>query len=209
MNRFVAATAFALIFAAIARPQEQREYLSELRVEAFTSSGERISKIYATVEPLSGHEKYKGEGRGVLLSIPVGNYTLTVQSPGFRTTQQLLTVYAPSVLRTVLLPVAPLHGQTFPTLSGQIAGFRGDPMRPRIRLVPMFGADVKEVHPDEAGRFSFRFDPGPYVLMTVIDSESGPTVADWRQLTLIGTRDVTIDLSGYVDPVPQQGSPKR
>ena len=154
----------------------QHESLSALRIEAFTWRGERIDNIHVSVEPLSASGSYKGEGRNVSLSVPTGTYMLRVQSPGFRTTEQLLRVYGPSVLTTVVLPVAPLHGQTTPTLSGQVFAFPGDPAKLRVRLVPLFGGWVEEVHPDENGRFRFWPDPGPYILMTVIDGQSMTTV---------------------------------
>jgi hypothetical protein len=194
-------TSFSLILA-LATPllatsllQAQPEGLSALHIEAFTSKGERIGKIYVAAKPVSGGgPSYRGDGRNVILSVPAGNYELTVGSLGFRSTEQLISVYGPSVLRTVLLPVASLHGQIGPALSGQVVGLRGDPTDLRVRLVPLFGGWVEEVHPDSGGRFHFWPEPGPYIVMTVIDSESGTTVADLRQLTIAGNQDIVIDI---------------
>jgi hypothetical protein len=207
MSRFLAVSALTIMLVTALRSQQQNERISAIRIEAFTSRGERIDKVFITAIPVRGGGDYRGRGRDVVLSVPEGTYAITVQSPGFRTTQRIVNVYGSSVLKTVLLPVASLHGQTSPNLSGQVVGFGGDPMRLRIRLVPMFGAELEEIHPDAGGRFSFRPDPGPYVLMAVVDGDFGPVIADFQQLTVVGRQEVTVDLSKYIERVSAPTSP--
>ncbi len=93
-----------------------------------------------------------------------------------------------------MLPVAYIYGQTVPNLSGKIVEYHGDLSLLRVRLISMYGSDVQEARPNEGGNFDFPVDNGSYVLMSVIDGEGGPIVADWRNIRIQGRQSVTIDL---------------
>ena len=202
MTRFFLISALIICVAKGGQPQAHQILTSAVTIEAFTPTGDRIDKIYVIARPLAGSTEYKAEGRDALLSLPAGNYTLTVQAPGFRTTQRLLGCYGSPVLITIALPVAPLHGQRSPVLSGRIMGWRGNPMALRILLVPILGTELEQMHPDNHGSFSFRSDPGPYMVITVIDSTSGPRIADTREIIVTEAQEITIDLSKVPDRAP-------
>ncbi len=95
----------------------------------------------------------------------------------------------------LVLPPAWLHGQTETSLSGRIVGYTGDMSKVRARLVGMYGGAMMEAIPDKEGNFSLPANRGIYILMTVIEKGTDPSVADWRELRVTGADTVTVDLS--------------
>lgn len=53
-----------------------------VHVAAWTTTGERIDKIWVTVSSLDGTEKYTGSGRDVDLALPTGNYVSSLRASG-------------------------------------------------------------------------------------------------------------------------------
>ena len=171
-----------------------------LRVAAWTSSGERIEKIWVVVTSLDKKNKYTGNGRDVKLSVPVGQYVLRVEAPGFQSMRQMVTAYQPTVFRSFALAVAYLHGQMESTLSGKVVGYKGDLSTIRVRLMAaLYGCEVVEAVPDRGGIISFPVDSGVYALITIVDQVHGPKVADWREIRINGAETVTSDLTGFLD----------
>jgi hypothetical protein len=70
----------------------------------------------------------------------------------------------------------------------------------------IFAPALTEVHPNDDGSFTFQPDSGPYVLMTILDGNSGPVIADTRQITVTEARAITIDLGKAAD-LPPRASP--
>src|SRR5690349_399274 len=110
-----------------------------LRVEAWTSKGVRVEKIWVVASSLDGHEKYTGNGRDVELPLPTGEYVLQVEAPGFQSKRQILKAYQPVVFRSVTLPVAWVHGQSESRFSGKVVGYKGDLSKVRVRLMALYG----------------------------------------------------------------------
>ena len=170
-----------------------------LRVAGWTSNGERIEKIWVVVSSLDGREKYTRDGRDVELSVPTGEYWLKVEAPGFQSKRQLLKAYQPGVFRSVTLPVAWMHGRTEPRLHAQVVGYQGDLSSVRVRLMALYGSEVMEAVPDREGAVSFPASAGIYVLVTVVDTKLGATVADWREIRVPNAATLMIDLSRHRD----------
>lgn len=100
-----------------------------------------------------------------------------------------------------MLSLGYLHRQVPPRLTGKLLGYRGRRSLVRIRLIAMYGSEVTETLPDAAGNFQFPARSGIFILMTVIDRDQDPFVADWRQIRIQGPVSVTIDLSqSRLDP---------
>ena len=104
--------------------QSTEAYSTVVRIAGWTTTGERIEKIWVVVSSRDGKEKYTGSGRDVELSVPTGEYVLQVEAPGFESKRQMLTAYQPAVFRSVALPVARLHGQAASGLTGIVQKLR-------------------------------------------------------------------------------------
>ena len=178
-------------------PQSRATYIAHLHVAGWTSEGERVERIWILLTSLYGKESYSGNGRDVDLSVPTGKYTLQVSAPGFESQRQLVRVYQPDTLCTVMLPVVWLHGQKESSLSGKLRGNSSDISKVRIRLVALYGGEIFEGVPDRVGNFVLPANPGIYTLMTVIDKEREPVIADWRVVHIKRGEavNVTVDLA--------------
>lgn len=167
-----------------------------VHVAAWTSTGERIKKVWAVLSSLDGRSKFTENGRDVQLSVPTGEYILLVEAPGFEAQRQIIKAYGPEVLRTVALPIAKMHGQRTASLAGTIRNYDGDTSRLRVRVVSLYGNELREARIDERGSFSFPVDEGLYLLMTVADVEEGIAMIDSRAVRLSGQQTIEIDLRG-------------
>jgi hypothetical protein len=187
--------------------QSSEESSTVLRVAGWTTTGERIDKIWVVVSSRDGKEKYTANGQEVQLSVPTGEYVLQVEAPGFQSKRQMLKAYRPTVFRSVALPVARLHGQTASGLTGTVQNYSGNIRGLRVRLMGLYGSELWEAVPDANGSFRFPADEGAYLLLVVADLEKGLTIIDSRALRIpLGqVQTVTIDLKGKQGtPVPLQ-----
>ena len=187
--------------------QSSEESSTVLRVAGWTTTGERIDKIWVVVSSRDGKEKYTANGQEVQLSVPTGEYVLQVEAPGFQSKRQMLKAYRPTVFRSVALPVARLHGQTASGLTGTVQNYSGNIRGLRVRLMGLYGSELWEAVPDANGSFRFPADEGAYLLLVVADLEKGLTIIDSRALRIpLGQEQtVTIDLKGKQGtPVPLQ-----
>ena len=170
--------------------------LTVVQVRAWTTSGERVERIWAVVSALDGRENYKGDGREVRLSVPTGEYMLQVEAPGFQTKRQILRAYQPEVFRSVALPVAWIHGQGASSLTGTIRNYDGDVRELRVRLIGLYGDELRESLVNADDSFSFPADAGAYLLMVVADLDKGVAVIDSRPIRISGKAAIIIDLTG-------------
>jgi hypothetical protein len=179
-----------------------------LRVAAWTSRGERIEKIWVVVSSLDARKRYMGNGRDVALSVPTGEYVLQVEAPGFQSKRQELKVYQPAVFRSVTLPVAWVHGRTVSGLTGTVLNYDGDIRNLRVRLIGLYGNELRESVLDAQGSFGFPADAGEYLLLVVADLEKGIAIVDSQPLRILGEENITIDLKGkhstVLPPLAQQ-----
>ena len=197
MSRLTRRCVLSLITVVGVRGQVPRAGETALRIAAWTPTGERVEKIWVVLSSFNGQEKYTGNGRDVELFMPPGDYILQVEAPGFESKRQVLRAYGPATFRSVTLPVAGVHGQAKSSLSGRVIGYKGNLSTVRVRLMALYGTEVREAVPDKEGGISFPADPGIYILVTVVDKEDGAAVADWREVRITGSNVVTIDLSQY------------
>jgi len=169
-----------------------------IRVAGWTTTGERIEKIWVVVSSRDGKEKYKGNGRDVQLSVPTGEYVLQVEAPGFQSKQQMLKAYQPLVFRSVALPIARLHGQPASSLTGTVQNYPGDIRDLRVRLMGLYGDDLWEAVPDANGSFRFPADEGGYLLLVMTDLKKGIAIIDSQPVVIpLGKEQtVTVDLKG-------------
>lgn len=178
--------------------QSNEESSTVVRVAGWTTTGDRIEKIWVVVSSRDGKENYKGDGRDVQLSVPTGEYVLQVEAPGFQSKQQMLKAHQPLVFRSVALPVARLHGQTAAGLTGTVQNYSGDIRDLRVRLMGLYGDDLWEVVPDANSSFGFPADEGAYLLLVVADLQKGIAIIDSQPVVIpLGKeRTVTVDLKG-------------
>jgi hypothetical protein len=178
--------------------QSSEESSTMVRIAGWTTTGERIEKIWVVVSSRDGKEKYTGSGRDVELSVPTGEYVLQVEAPGFQSKRQMLKAYQPGVFRSVALPVARLHGQTASGLTGTVQNYAGDIRALRVRLVGLYGDELWEAVPDAQGSFRFPADEGAYLLLVVADLEKGLAIIDSRpvRVPLGQEQAITIDVKG-------------
>ena len=167
-----------------------------LHVAAWTAGGERIQRIWVSVSSLDGREKFAGSGRDVNLTVPAGEFMLQVAAPGFQTSRQLFRAYQPAIFRSAVLPVAWVHGQATPGLTGSVRNYDGDIRNLRIRLMALGGDELREAVPAADGSFTFPVDGGPYLLVTVADVENGTSIMDCKPIRILRSEAVIIDLKG-------------
>jgi VCBS repeat-containing protein len=186
--------------------QSNDPHATVVRIAGWTTTGERIGKIWVVVSSLDGREKYVGNGHDVELSVPTGEYMLQVEAPGFQSKRQILKAYQPAVFRSVALPVAWIHGQKASSLTGTVRNYEGDMRNLRVRLMGLYGSQLWESVLDAQGSFRFSADEGAYLLVVVADLEKGVAVIDSQPVWIpLGKQQtVTIDLKGkHGTPIPQ------
>lgn len=169
-----------------------------VRISGWTTTGERIEKIWVVVASRDGKEKYTGNGQDVELSVPTGEYVLQVEAPGFQSKRQMLKTYQPAVFRSVVLPVARLHGQIASGLRGTVKNYDGNIRDLRVRLTGLYGDELWEAVPNEQGSFRFPADEGAYFLLVVADLEKRITIINSQPIHIpFGKQQIlTIDLKG-------------
>ena len=167
-----------------------------VQIAAWTTTGERIEKIWAVLTPGAGGKEYKGSGKLVEISAQTGEYILQVSAPGFRMRRQVLRAYQPSVFRSVALPIAPPHGSLESSLTGTVRNYDGDIRSVRVRLMGLYGDELYESVPDEQGSFKFPVDEGVYLLVIVADVEKGLAIIDTQPVVIPYGKEqtVTVDL---------------
>jgi hypothetical protein len=197
MNR-LCKTALLLFVLAQAYGQSSETNSTVVRIAGWTTTGERLEKIWVVVSSRDGREKYTGNGRDVELSVPSGEYVLQVEAPGFQSKRQMLKAYQPAVFRSVALPLAWVHGQIVSSLTGTVRNYEGDIRNLRIRLMGLYGDELWESVPDAQGSFRFPADAGAYLLLVVADLENGIAIVDSQpvQILLGKQQTVAIDLKG-------------
>lgn len=105
MNRFFQ-SALLLFALSHAFGQSSEAYSTVVRIAGWTTTGERLEKIWVVLSSRDGKEEYTGNGRDVELSVPTGEYVLQVSAPGFQSKRQMLKAYQPAVFSSVAVPVA-------------------------------------------------------------------------------------------------------
>jgi hypothetical protein len=190
----------ALLLLALSQGYGQSSEASStvVRIAGWTTTGERIERIWVVVSSEDGKEKYRGNGREVALSVPTGEYVLQVEAPGFQSKRQMLKAYQPTVFRSVALPVARLHGQAVSGLKGTVLDYAGEIRDLRIRLMGLYGDELRESVPDAQGLFSFPVDEGAYLLLVVADLKNGIAIIDCQPVVIpLGKeRTIAVDLKG-------------
>jgi len=191
-------TALLLLALCQAYGQSSEASATLVRIAGWTTTGERIENIWVVVFSRDGKEKFTGSGRDVELSVPTGEYVLQVEAPGFQSKRQILKAYQPAVFRSVALPVARLHGQAASELKGTVLNYGGDIRDLRIRLMGLYGDELRESVPDAQGSFGFPVDEGAYLLLVVADLDKGIAIIDSQPVVIpLGKeRTVTVDLKG-------------
>jgi hypothetical protein len=196
--RHICQAALLLLALSQAYGQSSEASSTVVRIAGWTTTGERIERIWVVVSSEDGKEKYGGNGREVALSVPTGEYVLQVEAPGFQSKRQILKAYQPRVFRTVALPVARLHGQAVSGLKGTVLNYPGDIRDLRIRLMGLYGNELCESVPDAQGSFSFPVDEGAYLLLVVADLKKGIAIVDSQPVVIpLGKeRTIAVDLKG-------------
>jgi hypothetical protein len=185
------------------QPTEQPSAV--VRVSGWTATGDRIERIWVVVSSRDGREKYTANGRDVQLSVPTGEYVLQVEAPGFQSEWQMLKAYQPSVFRSVALPAARLHGQATSGLTGTIQDYAGDVRNLRVRLMGLYGDELREAVPDARGSFRFPADEGAYLLVVIADVKKGISMIDSQPVVISPGKEqvITVDLKGKTGTLVQ------
>ncbi len=202
MKRLVHAV-FLLALLSRAYGQPDGGNVAEVRIAGWTTSGERIERIWVVVSTLDCRDTHQGNGRDVVLSVPVGDYVLRVAAPGFQTTHQILKVYRPSVFRSVVLPVSYIHGQKESGLTGTVRHHGPDNRKLRIRLMSLYGDEVWECVPDADGSFRFPATAGAYLLVVVADLPESFSVLYSEPVRIAHGQQLSVS----VDLNPNRGTP--
>ena len=186
--------ALALPWSCVGQVQMREEHSSVVHIETWGPDGRKIERAWVVLTALGGSEAYKGSGVQIAVRAPTGLYTLQVDSPGFEGRRELLRVYEPDVFRTVILNVARLDSQDAGRLAGVVHNYDGDPRVLRMRLVSLYGNELRESRLDAHNSFSFPVDQGYYMLLTVADLVGGPRVLDTKSIRITAKEAVAIDL---------------
>jgi hypothetical protein len=178
-----------------------RVYRATVQIRPHTPNGDLVTEFDVTLKdlyrahdtPISIH--YGGAAiEKNDFSVQTGVYLLEVNAPGFQSSRELLGVYQPRVLRTVLLRL----GYEFEeySLSGQVKGYSGSLGRVRIHLTSLYGNVLRESTVDRDGSFYFPAQWGPFLLLALADEPGGPVILESRPIVIKGKEVVTLDLSG-------------
>src|SRR5579864_5813538 len=151
-----------------------------VQIAGWTTTGERIDKIWAALTSIDGSEKYTANGKIAKLSVPTGEYIMRVDAPGFERRYQLVRAYQPGVFRSVALPVALLDIPMVTSLTGTVRNYGGDMRYLRVRLMGLYGNELRESVLDARGSFSFPVDEGAYILVIVADLGKGISIVESR-----------------------------
>jgi hypothetical protein len=124
-------------------------------------------------------------------NIPYGEYVLRVEAPGFRTHEQNLRVYRPSVTVRIGLRVTLMDDEPVRVVQGRVIAADRDIDELWIKLVPILaGGPPMDARVATDGTFSLGgIDPGEYLLMVI----RGTAVIHTKQKMLFG--DETIDIA--------------
>lgn len=196
---WIATTTFALFLTGQA--PADRVYRATVQIRPHTPNGDLVAEFYVTLKnlyrpndtPISIH--YQG---AIIeqndFSAETGDYILQVNAPGFQTSRELLRVYQPKVLRTVLLRL----GYEFDeySLSGRVTGYPGNLAKVRIHVTSLYGNVLRESTVDHDGSFYFPVQWGPFLLLAIADESGGPVILDSMPVVIKGKEVVTLDLSG-------------
>jgi hypothetical protein len=197
MNR--SCLAVSLLFSVLqAYGQSNEPYSTVVRIAGWTTTDERIEKIWVVLSSRDGKDRYTGNGRDVELTVPTGEYVLQVEAPGFQSKRQIVGAYQPGVFRSVVLPVVRLHGQAAPSLTGKVQNYAGDIRDLRVRLMGLYGDELWEAIPDEHGSFKFPADEGAYLLVVIADHDKGVAIIDFQpvRISFGHAQMVIVDLKG-------------
>jgi len=190
--------------------QAARSATTVVHVAGWTATSDRIVKIWVVISSLDGRERYTGSGRDVKIEVPTGKYMLQVESPGFETARQVFLAYGPEVFRSIGLSAALRHGESSPTVNGSVRNYDGELRNIRVRLMGLYGDELRESTVNERGSFGFPIDMGAYLLLVVADTEGGLVILDSRPLRVLwNDESIEIDLKDKRGtPVPE-AAPKR
>jgi hypothetical protein len=170
-----------------------------VEVAAWTAIGDRIEKISVVLTPVTGGQDFKASGRLAKLSVPTGDYIMRVDAEAFRTRRQLMHVYQPVVFQTVSLRIAQVEASPpgSSLVKGSVRNYDGDFQELRVRLMPLYGAEVRESVPDKHGLFELVAENGFYLIVTVVDlARGGVAILDTKPVQIRDDTVITIDLQG-------------
>ena len=180
-----------------------RSYHATVQIRPYAPNGDLVTDFYVTMKllnrpsdpPTSVH--YGGPSiEKNDFSVETGDYLLTVDAPGFVRSREILRVYQPKVLRTVLLRLG-YEVRSF-GVSGHLQNYRGDPRRLRIRLHSLYGNVLPESALDHGGSFHLPAEWGPFLLLVLSDGPKGTVILHDRTITVEGEETLTIDLGKAV-----------
>jgi hypothetical protein len=195
----MAALAVALIL--IGRAPADRVYRATVQIRPYTPKGDLVTDFFVKLKLLNrpSDTLVSVHYRGTAIekndfSVETGVYLLEVNAPGFQSSRELLTVYEPGVLRTVLLRL----GYEFDeySLSGRVRGYSGSLGKIRIHLTSLYGNILRESTVDREGSFYFPAQWGPFLLVAIADELGGPAILESMPVVIKGKEVVTLDLSG-------------
>jgi hypothetical protein len=193
--------AICLLLLLTGQAPAERVYRATVQIRPHTPNGDLVTDFFVKLKllnrpgdtPVSVH--YLGAAiEKSDFSVETGDYLLEVNAPGFQSSRELLGVYQPRVLRTILLRL----GYEFDeySLSGHVRGYPGSLGKVRIHLTSLYGNVLRESTVDRDGSFYFPAQRGPFLLLAIADEPAGPAILESMPIVIKGKEVVTLDLSG-------------
>lgn len=177
----------------------ERSYHATVQIRPHAPNGDLVTDFYVTMKllnrdsdpPIPVHYRDSSIEKNDF-SVETGDYLLTVDAPGFQRSREILSVYQPKVLRTVLLRLG--YEMRPLSVSGHVRNYRGKLRDVRIRLNSLYGNVLRESTLGNDGSFYFPAEWGTFLLLVLADEPKGPFILDSRTIVVAGEEVVTIDL---------------
>lgn len=176
------------------------EQTARLEIVPLTITGEIVQTGRVDLLQQGTRKSLRSNFRGWRgTNIPYGEYVLRIEAPGFRSHEQILRVYQPSVAVRVGLRVTLADDEPLRQVQGRVTPADLNRAELWVKLVPVLAnGPTMDARVLQDGTFSFGgIDPGEYLLIVI----RGTSIVQTKQAKLFGGEKIEIPLT------PRQPTP--
>ncbi|MCB9384098.1 MAG: hypothetical protein H6509_05750 [Bryobacterales bacterium] len=189
----------ALVYCAAASAARPTAALSVQVTDAMGRGGFEDLRCLLQSESLGVLEERTGSCE--FSAVPMGLYSLTVETSGFKPHRQVVSVFQNSVFVRVILQIGDIADSidflhSFNRVAGHVVGdFESRSLT--VRLIPLFGNSgrIQDAAIDGSGWFELAgMDNGSYLLLVIQEERDGsPRVIETKQLQIV-SRNTSVEI---------------